>query len=199
MAIINLGQVTPRPSVISGLADALATKKSEVAQMEIDRQDKSRKFFTEAYKGLWKMDQQKRDLFLDSDKGKQFLKASKKYIPEVFDEGGQPIQLPATGGKGFQPKTFGEKVRLEGALTKVKELAKRGLPPDAKTAISVIDGVRNAMFEGQIPDARGKEIIDHYTQFLTPKGNQFTDELGGGQDVGGALNDIFPNPEGFRR
>jgi hypothetical protein len=64
-----------------------------VAQNKLQQKEQTRKYLLDAYTQLWDKPQQQRDMFLQTDGGKQFEKLVKTELPELMDENGKMIPL----------------------------------------------------------------------------------------------------------
>ena len=92
--VLNEQQIAGQKEIAK--ESALTSAKELVARSELERASKNAQNFTATWQALSDKPQDKRDLFLQTDSGKEYLKVAKKYIPEVFDTDGKPIFFPST-------------------------------------------------------------------------------------------------------
>jgi hypothetical protein len=64
-----------------------------VASKKLEQKEQTRKYLLDAYTNLWDKPQQQRDMFLQTDGGKQFEKLVKTELPELIDEDGKMIPM----------------------------------------------------------------------------------------------------------
>lgn len=124
MAVYNLGQVGTEDPIGKALSEwnqsldqrqlmkqqiegqkeiakmqTLENAKQMLAQEELKKGTRNSEMFAKTWQALSDKPQEKRDMFLQTDSGKEYLKTAKKYIPEVFDTEGKPIFFPSTEEK----------------------------------------------------------------------------------------------------
>ena len=187
MAIINLGQMGERrESALGGISeavgkytDALSKAKSEHAKLESDQQEKSRTYFREAYKSYWKKKESGQNI--GEAEEKEFLKASKKYLPEWFDGTGKAIRYPIE--KEITPQ---EKNIIEVDLEKMK----RNLPPSPEGASSIIKMIQYQVDYGDMNPKEGEEAIKFYMKFIQP--SRYSGAMAGEQGGGAQVNQQDP-------
>ena len=77
-------------------AQGEAEAKTFLARRELEQTDATRKNLTATWQSLSDKPMNERSLFVETDYGKEYLKTAKKYLPELFDDNGNPIFFPST-------------------------------------------------------------------------------------------------------
>jgi hypothetical protein len=86
---------------IAGKKDIVKTQgemeaKTFLAKRAIEQEDATRKNLTATWQSLSDKPETEQKLFMETDRGKEYLKTVKKYLPDLFDANGSPILFPST-------------------------------------------------------------------------------------------------------
>lgn len=187
MAMYNLGTMgerreSPLHGVAKGVSkwtEGLAKSKTEHAKRESDKQEKSRAYFRNAYKSY--SAKKLKGEHIGEKEEKEFLKATKKYLPEWFDQDGQPIMYPV------------EKEPTPEEENKIKlnlERMKRKLPPSPEGAAAIIKMIQYQMDYGDLGEEEGEKAKQFYMKFIQP--SRYSGELQGEGQGQGKVNQADP-------
>ncbi len=211
MAVFNLGTMPqPRESELADLSkftgelrkeqlvvaekqkDREASYKSTLLKSKLSQNTQTRKFMHDAYQNYWNLPDDKRQMFDESDRGKQFQKRLKSELPEVFDENGELIPLPKSEIPAWtkDPRQW-VKVRAELTAAQAKIKAKQPLNVGEATALLQVMSLAAMSPEqfGMTMD-QVQANIQFANQALQALGKRGEDSMP--SDLTGALNEFFP-------
>lgn len=73
-----------------------AEAKTFLAKRAIEQEDATRKNLTATWQSLSDKPETEQKLFMETDRGKEYLKTVKRYLPDLFDANSNPILFPST-------------------------------------------------------------------------------------------------------
>ena len=179
---------------------SLEEAKQMLAQEALKQASKTKETLTGTWQALSDKPETERTLFLDTDKGKEYLKTVKKYIPEVFDEDSKPIFFPSTKdqikqGLDEQIATVKNKLLKQGpdSLTEGegKVLQMEGYKDDVAEVIGNV--IRNPGFAYATPQEQ-QVMIQNGIQLMRSRGGAPTNV----NDLSDALNNVGRKPTRFK-
>lgn len=93
-SILQKQELAGKKDIAKTTAEAEA--KTYLAKHAIEQEDVTRKNLTATWQSLSDKPETEQKLFMETDRGKEYLKTVKKYLPDLFDANNNPILFPST-------------------------------------------------------------------------------------------------------